>query len=121
MRTQRQFDERYTAPHGGFRDASDYYARASSLPVIARIRVPTLILHAVDDPIVPDDEPRVWRETSQPTTASAPRPRSAAAGQSRAAALVGATGRAAPSGQAPKSAKSSNSTATQIQKPRRVR
>src|SRR5437588_695854 len=55
VRTQRQFDERYTAPHGGFRDASDYYARASSLPVIARIRVPTLILHAADDPIIPSE------------------------------------------------------------------
>jgi predicted alpha/beta-fold hydrolase len=55
VRTQRQFDERYTAPHGGFRDASDYYARASSLHVIARIRVPTLIIHAADDPIIPSE------------------------------------------------------------------
>jgi predicted alpha/beta-fold hydrolase len=55
VRTQRQFDERYTAPHGGFRDAADYYARASSLPVIARIRLPTLIIHAADDPIIPSE------------------------------------------------------------------
>ena len=55
VRTQRQFDERYTAPHGGFRDAADYYVRASSLPVIARIRVPTLIIHASDDPIIPSE------------------------------------------------------------------
>ena len=55
MRTQRQFDERYTAPHGGFRDAADYYVRASSLPVIARIRLPTLIIHAADDPIIPSE------------------------------------------------------------------
>src|SRR5437764_88689 len=55
VRTQRQFDERYTAPHGGFRDAADYYVRASSLRVIARIRVPTLIIHAPDDPIIPSE------------------------------------------------------------------
>jgi len=53
MRTLRQFDERYTAPHGGFRDAADYYERASSLPLIRRIKVPTLVLHAEDDPFVP--------------------------------------------------------------------
>lgn len=53
VRTVRQFDERYTAPHGGYRDADDYYARSSSLPVLGDIRVPTLILHAEDDPIIP--------------------------------------------------------------------
>jgi predicted alpha/beta-fold hydrolase len=51
--TLRQFDELYTAPHGGFRDASDYYARSSALPLISRIRVPTLIIHAQDDPFIP--------------------------------------------------------------------
>lgn len=53
VRTVRQFDERFTAPAGGYRDAADYYERASSLPVIPRIRVPTLVLHAEDDPIIP--------------------------------------------------------------------
>ncbi|HEV2862600.1 MAG TPA: alpha/beta fold hydrolase [Pyrinomonadaceae bacterium] len=53
VRTIRQFDDRFTAPHGGFRDAADYYASTSSLPVIPRIRVPTLILHAIDDPLIP--------------------------------------------------------------------
>ena len=53
VRTLRQFDERYTAPHGGFRDASDYYARSSALPLLPRIRVPTLIIHAEDDPFIP--------------------------------------------------------------------
>jgi uncharacterized protein len=55
VRTVRQFDERFTAPAGGYTDASDYYERASSLPVISRVRVPTLILHAEDDPIIPPD------------------------------------------------------------------
>jgi predicted alpha/beta-fold hydrolase len=58
VRTLRQFDERYTAPHGGFRDAADYYARSSSLPLIPRIRVPTLIIHAEDDPFIPFDSLR---------------------------------------------------------------
>jgi predicted alpha/beta-fold hydrolase len=58
VRTLREFDERYTAPHGGFRDAADYYARSSSLPLIPRIRVPTLIIHAEDDPFIPFDSLR---------------------------------------------------------------
>ena len=53
VRTIRQFDDRYTAPHGGYRDAADYYARTSSLPVIADIRVPTLVIHSLDDPLIP--------------------------------------------------------------------
>jgi predicted alpha/beta-fold hydrolase len=51
--TVRQFDEAYTAPHHGFRDASDYYYRASAMRVLDRIRVPTLILTAANDPFVP--------------------------------------------------------------------
>lgn len=51
--TVRQFDEAYTAPHHGFRDAADYYYRASALRVVDRIRVPALIISAVDDPFVP--------------------------------------------------------------------
>jgi predicted alpha/beta-fold hydrolase len=51
--TVRQFDEAYTAPHHGFRDATDYYYRASALRVVDQIRVPALILTAEDDPFVP--------------------------------------------------------------------
>ena len=51
--TVRQFDEAYTAPHHGFRDAADYYYRASAMRVIDRIAVPALILTAEDDPFVP--------------------------------------------------------------------
>ena len=53
VRTVRGFDEAFTAPHHGFRDAEDYYYRASSLRVIDKVRVPTLILSAADDPFVP--------------------------------------------------------------------
>jgi hypothetical protein len=55
IRTVRQFDEIYTAPHFGFDNASDYYYRASALRVVDRIRVPTLILTSEDDPFVPAD------------------------------------------------------------------
>ena len=55
VRTVRQFDEAYTAPHHGFHGASDYYHRASALRVVDRIRIPTLILTAADDPFVPPE------------------------------------------------------------------
>jgi predicted alpha/beta-fold hydrolase len=55
VHTVREFDEMYTAPHGGFRDADDYYTRSSALQFVASIRVPTLIIHAEDDPFVPFD------------------------------------------------------------------
>ena len=51
--TVRGFDEAYTAPHHHFRDAADYYHRASAVRVIDRIRVPALIITADDDPFVP--------------------------------------------------------------------
>ena len=53
IRTIEQFDDRYVAPAFGFADANDYYAKASSLPYISRIRIPTLIIHAEDDPFIP--------------------------------------------------------------------
>ncbi len=51
--TLRKVDEYVTAPFGGFRDAADYYARCSPWQVLEKIEIPTLILAAKDDPIVP--------------------------------------------------------------------
>ena len=51
--TLRDFDELYTARAHGFEDVDDYYHRASSLRVIEHIRIPTLIIHAEDDPFIP--------------------------------------------------------------------
>jgi len=51
--TIRRFDDLYTAPHHGFGNAANYYHRASAMRVVDRIRIPTLIVAAVDDPVVP--------------------------------------------------------------------
>jgi uncharacterized protein len=66
IRTVREFDEVYTAPHFGFRDASDYYHRASAMRVIDRVRLPTLIITADDDPFVPSAPFRDARVVGNP-------------------------------------------------------
>jgi len=53
VRTLREFDDAITAPCAGYRDAADYYERASAMRVVQRIAVPTLILTSKDDPVVP--------------------------------------------------------------------
>lgn len=59
MKTFEAFDERVTAPLHGFAGAADYYRRASSLPHLAAIRVPTLLVNAADDPFLsPSCHPR---------------------------------------------------------------
>jgi len=51
--TLREFDHRFTAPLAGFASAEEYYERASSAPLLKNIEVPTVVLTAADDPIVP--------------------------------------------------------------------
>ena len=72
--TIRQFDEAYTAPHHGFRDATDYYHRASAMRVLDRITVPTLILTASNDPFVPPGPftERIVRDNPHITTIVTP-------------------------------------------------
>lgn len=53
IKTIREFDEAYTAPHHGFLGASDYYHRASATRVVDKIAIPTLIVSAANDPFVP--------------------------------------------------------------------
>jgi len=48
----RDFDDRYTAPMNGFRDAEDYWAKCSSIQFIPEIRIPTLLVNAQDDPFL---------------------------------------------------------------------
>jgi predicted alpha/beta-fold hydrolase len=52
IRSLREFDDRITALYSGFTGADDYYNRAAAVRVLDRIAVPTLALHALDDPFV---------------------------------------------------------------------
>ena len=49
----REFDDWYTAPAAGFRDAFDYYTQSSSAQFLPAIAVPTAIIASKDDPLVP--------------------------------------------------------------------
>jgi predicted alpha/beta-fold hydrolase len=51
-RTTRQFDESVTGPMGGYGDADTYYETASTGDLVSAIRVPTLLIHAKDDPMI---------------------------------------------------------------------
>ena len=48
-----EFDERVVAPRNGFASADDYYACCSAKPLLGEIRVPTLLIHARNDPWIP--------------------------------------------------------------------
>ena len=48
-----EFDDVFTAPLHGFRGTEDYWARASALPHLHRIRIPALVLNARNDPFLP--------------------------------------------------------------------
>jgi predicted alpha/beta-fold hydrolase len=48
----KDIDEHYTAPEGGFKDASDYYKACSSQQFLPSIRIPTLVIAAMDDPVI---------------------------------------------------------------------
>ena len=67
VRTVREFDEAYTAPHFGFLSAEDYYYRASAMRVIDRVRVPALIITSEDDPFVPAAAFRDPKVTNNPS------------------------------------------------------
>ena len=56
--TIREFDNGVVAPLNGFADATDYYARNSARQFLTRITVPTLVLHADNDPWIPVDSYR---------------------------------------------------------------
>ena len=53
IRNLREFDNAFTSVASGFLNVEDYYHRASSIRVVANIRIPTLIIHAEDDPFIP--------------------------------------------------------------------
>ncbi len=59
-RTLYAFDDTYTAPVCGFGDAANYYAQASAARVLTKIRIPTRVIAAADDPLIPS---MVFHET----------------------------------------------------------
>ncbi|MGA7887586.1 MAG: alpha/beta fold hydrolase [Acidobacteriaceae bacterium] len=52
IRSLRDFDDAIVARYGGFRNADDYYSRVASSRVAGNLRVPTLLLHSLDDPFI---------------------------------------------------------------------
>ncbi|MBI5276905.1 MAG: alpha/beta fold hydrolase [Burkholderiales bacterium] len=63
-----EFDDTFTAPLHGFAGVDDYYARASAKPHLDRVRVPTLVLNARNDPFLPADRLPQQHEVSEHVT-----------------------------------------------------
>ena len=53
VRTVREFDDKITAPNFGFKGAQEYYEAVGSKKVLHQVRVPMLMITAMDDPFVP--------------------------------------------------------------------
>lgn len=68
LSTLREFDDKITAPLHGFASAQDYYVKSSSRQFLKDIRLPTLLLHAKDDPFIPSGAIPLSRELSPCTT-----------------------------------------------------
>jgi hypothetical protein len=64
-RTIYDFDEAVTAPVHGFSSAHDYYSHSSALGWLDRVRIPTLLLSALDDPFLPTEVLNDVREASR--------------------------------------------------------
>jgi len=62
-----EFDDRFVGPHNGWAGAEPYYAANSARRFLHEIRVPTLLLHALDDPWIPADAYTSfpWRENAE--------------------------------------------------------
>ena len=66
LRTFQEFDDRYTAPLNGFRDAEHYWSEASSVNNLKLINVPTLLVNAANDPFLgPECYPREVAQKSE--------------------------------------------------------
>ena len=59
LKTLWEFDDLLTAPLHGFKNVRDYYEKASCRQYLTRIQIPTLLVHALDDPfMVPEVVPQ---------------------------------------------------------------
>jgi uncharacterized protein len=52
VKTLKDFDDRYTAPLHGFKDAVDYYSKCSAINFLATIQTPTLVINTENDPFL---------------------------------------------------------------------
>ena len=66
MQSFKDFDDRYTAPIHGFRDAEDYWEQSSSKPFLNSVSIPTLLVNAADDPFLPEECYPVDKARSNP-------------------------------------------------------
>ena len=66
MRKIREYDAHVVAPMHGFTGADDYYTRASAGPWLPKIQVPTWMVHADDDPMVPLASIQPWLSDAAP-------------------------------------------------------
>ena len=66
-----EFDDRFSAPRNGFAGAADYYERSAARHYLAGIAVPTLVIHALDDPWIPSEPYRDFAMAAQPEPRSA--------------------------------------------------
>jgi predicted alpha/beta-fold hydrolase len=66
VKTIWDFDDRFTAPLFGFGTAANYYATQSAVRYLDAIRVPTLVIAAKDDPLVPFEMYRHAAFTTNP-------------------------------------------------------
>ena len=53
VRTIWEFDDRLVAPANGFGTADNYYAECSGARVLPGLAIPTMMIHAADDPWIP--------------------------------------------------------------------
>lgn len=69
IKTLYDFDDHYTAPYHGFKNADDYYEQCKSIQFVSSIKHKTLIINALDDPFLPkecypfeltENHPNVW-------------------------------------------------------------
>jgi hypothetical protein len=60
LKTVREYDDRITAPFGGYESAAQYYERSSAGPWLAAIDRPALVLAAEDDPLIPPASVTCW-------------------------------------------------------------
>ncbi len=52
IKTLREFDDHFTGPIHGFKDALDYYHQCSAVRFVTHINIPTLVINAANDPFL---------------------------------------------------------------------